>query len=627
MVRGRGLVRRICLVSNRRRRGTSEWQTTKLKTDRPGYASDFIPSDVEKGVFLGNPVLDNMMASMIALGTEVWSMRRRMKVLEAVLEEKGITNEMVEKYVPTAEQEAAWQKDRDRFIDLTYSPMLREGDLPISSTFTRKRRSNPERRVRTPERPGKAAVRPAAGATGLTWRPELPPRVHRPQREPGVALVPVPSGSTVRNHSTARPTALATLPRGFTSESPMLTAGLSWQSARCRHEHGGVEEIRRLRVPAQYGERRAMETSVVDRRQLLSLALAAAALPAASPAFARKAQRTPMSLRYPIRLSANENPWGPGPQARAAIVAATDEGCRYGMDFHGRLVEAIAAKEKVEKDRIVIGSGSGELLHMLALALLRSRAGGLRLAHVRPVDGVCGEGRQRDAEDPGGCGAAARPAGAGGGHDPEHLAALRLQSEQPDGHGDRRAAVAAFCGEMAQRTLVVVDEAYLDLVDDGATESMVDLARGGANLIVLRTFSKIHGLAGLRVGYGIAPPAVIQRLKRYQMATPNVLGIAAATASLGDADFLARTRASLIADRRRVTAACDELGLRYAPPQGNFVFFKPGMPIAAFGAKMKEQRIEVGRPFEPLLDWCRVSVGTTEETGVFIDALRAVVKA
>ncbi len=114
--------------------------TKKLKSDRPGYTSDFIPSDIEKGVFLGNPMLDNMMASMIALGTEMWSMRRRMKVLEAVLEQKGVTQEMIEQYVPTAEQEAAWKKDRDRFIDLTYSPMLREGDRPISATFSGKKK-------------------------------------------------------------------------------------------------------------------------------------------------------------------------------------------------------------------------------------------------------------------------------------------------------------------------------------------------------------------------------------------------------------------------------------------------------------------------------------------------------
>ena len=111
--------------------------TTKLRTDRPTYASDFIPSDVEKAVFLGNPILDNMMTSLIALGAEVWSNRRRMKVVEALLAEKGVTNAMIEKYMPTADEEAEWQKDRDRFIDLTYSPLLREGDLPVSAAFQR----------------------------------------------------------------------------------------------------------------------------------------------------------------------------------------------------------------------------------------------------------------------------------------------------------------------------------------------------------------------------------------------------------------------------------------------------------------------------------------------------------
>ena len=84
---------------------------------------------------------------------------------------------------------------------------------------------------------------------------------------------------------------------------------------------------------------------------------------------------------------------------------------------------------------------------------------------------------------------------------------------------------------MAQRTLVVVDEAYLDLVDAGATESMVDLVRGGANVVVLRTFSKIHGLAGLRVGYALARPDVAAKLRRLQIATPNVIGLAAALSS------------------------------------------------------------------------------------------------
>ncbi len=369
-----------------------------------------------------------------------------------------------------------------------------------------------------------------------------------------------------------------------------------------------------------------MTPGAVDRRQWLTLALAASALPMAGEAVARKAQRTPMSLRYPIRLSANENPWGPGPQARAAIVAATDEGCRYGMDYYGKLVEAIAAQEKVDKDRIVVGSGSGELLHMLALAYCDR---GQVVCAWPTFNQLMGFAEKL------GCETKKIPVDAELRHDLPALAAATTPNtallyvcnpNNPTGTVIDGARLRAFCGEMAQRALVVVDEAYLDLVDDGVTESMVDLARAGSNLIVLRTFSKIHGLAGLRVGYGIAPPGIVQRLRRYQMATPNLLGLAAATASLGDTDFLTRTRASLIADRRRITTACDELGLRYVPPQGNFVFLKPGMPLDGFRAKMKEKQIEVGRPFEPLLDWCRVSVGTTAETGVFIDALRAAVK-
>lgn len=358
----------------------------------------------------------------------------------------------------------------------------------------------------------------------------------------------------------------------------------------------------------------------------MSLALAAAALPSSQEALARKAQRTPMSLRYPLRLSLNENPWGPGPQARAAIIAATDEACRYPADIQRRLVETIAAKEQVDKGLVALGSGSGELLHMLAF-------------------GWCDRGQvvcawptfnqlMAFAEK---VGSEVRkvPLDAQLAHDLVALAAATTPNtsllylcnpNNPTGTVIPGPALRAFCAEMAQRTLVVVDEAYLDLVDEGATESMVDLVRGGANVVVLRTFSKIHGLAGLRVGYAIARPEVAARLRRLQFTTPNVLGLAAATASLGDADYLARTRAALIADRRRITAACDELGLRYAVPQGSFVFLKPGMPADAFRAKMKDKQIEVGRPFEPLLDWSRVSVGTTEETSVFIEALRGVVK-
>jgi hypothetical protein len=109
----------------------------KLETDRATYISDFIESDTERAVFLGNPLLDNMMSSLLALGTEVWSTRRRLNVVEALLAEKGVTEKMIEEYVPSEEQAAKWEKDRDTFIDLAYSPLLREGDIPVATPYAK----------------------------------------------------------------------------------------------------------------------------------------------------------------------------------------------------------------------------------------------------------------------------------------------------------------------------------------------------------------------------------------------------------------------------------------------------------------------------------------------------------
>jgi hypothetical protein len=102
---------------------------------RATHVVDAVPSDIRAAQFLGNPVLDNLVSVVIATNTEVWALRRRLKVLEAVLAQKGVTNEMIEKYVPTPEQEAAWQKDRDRFIDLTLSPLADPSFRSASADF------------------------------------------------------------------------------------------------------------------------------------------------------------------------------------------------------------------------------------------------------------------------------------------------------------------------------------------------------------------------------------------------------------------------------------------------------------------------------------------------------------
>ena len=109
-----------------------------LKTDLPTHATGFVKSDVDEVRFYDNPMIDNIVTTILSLGAEIWSSQRRTMVLERLLEEKGVTREMVEGYMPTAEDVAEWQAARDQFVERTMSPLMREGGLPPSADWPEK---------------------------------------------------------------------------------------------------------------------------------------------------------------------------------------------------------------------------------------------------------------------------------------------------------------------------------------------------------------------------------------------------------------------------------------------------------------------------------------------------------
>jgi hypothetical protein len=113
----------------------------KLTSDPATFAAEFIKGDDEQAVMLGNPILDNMMTALISLGSEVWTTRRRVKILERVLEDKGVSADSIESYLPTDDETAAWQKDRDAFIQRTFGPLSRNGDKPLDAPLDSKARS------------------------------------------------------------------------------------------------------------------------------------------------------------------------------------------------------------------------------------------------------------------------------------------------------------------------------------------------------------------------------------------------------------------------------------------------------------------------------------------------------
>ena len=324
-----------------------------------------------------------------------------------------------------------------------------------------------------------------------------------------------------------------------------------------------------------------------------------------------------------IRLSSNENPYGPSPAARRAILASIAEAPRYADDSIVRLIQALAEREHFDRKQLVIGSGSGEILNMAGLLAAEGGAGG-ELVAAEPTFEALPEFAAK-------FGVVSRtvPLDADHRHD---LAAMRAavtnntrlvyvcNPNNPTGTAMRRDELEGFIRTLPEATLVLVDEAYIDLADAKGVATIVELVKERPNLLVTRTFSKIHGLAGLRVGYAIASPALAARLRSKQLAFPNIAGLRAALASLGDHRFLAETRQALIADRNRIEATVDRSGMARAQSQGNFVFFDTGRPVREFAKAMLDKGIQVGRPFARYATWARVTVGTRAE----VDRLLAV---
>jgi len=360
----------------------------------------------------------------------------------------------------------------------------------------------------------------------------------------------------------------------------------------------------------------------LSRRDLLT----ASAMMLAGPAALARATRTQAAPGdSPIVLCWNENPYGPSPAARLAVSHAIADGCRYPDDELPRLVEALARHEGVGTDHVVTGTGSGELLR--ALGLLASRDGGEVVAAAPTYGELTGYARR--------CGAVLKsvPLDARHRHDLTAMSAAissRTRAvyvcnpNNPTGTAVPAAEIRDFVRSVPAPVTVIVDEAYMDFATDGAVSTVADLVPGEHRVVVLRTFSKIHGMAGLRCGYAIARPDVAAELADARMTTPNVFAVRAALASLTDRAFLSDCRRRILASRTRITTELAHLGLQCAEPQGNFVFFDTGMPLARFTTLMRERNILVGRAFAPYENWCRITVGTEPEVNAFLQGLRAV---
>ena len=335
-----------------------------------------------------------------------------------------------------------------------------------------------------------------------------------------------------------------------------------------------------------------------------------------------EAEATARRAAGPIRLSSNENPFGMSPKAKEAIMNGWWEHSLYGLQSEGELKKVFAKHVGVDPSNILITQGSSETLSIAALAY--GLHGGEIVTPWPTFEGLPRYAETIDAT------VHKVPLDADLGHD---FAAMdrRITNavnlvfvcnpNNPTSTLAPNGKIRDFVSSVQHRALVVVDEAYHDFVDDPTYKSMVDLVLKGENIIVSRTASKIHGIAGLRIGFAIARPDIIERLDPLATGTPNAFGMHAAIASLQDTAYQDFVKARNREGRELLMSSLKGMGKRVAPSQTNFVFFQSGLPVEKVQAAMRAKGYLIGRAFPPYNDWARVSIGTPDEMKAFVAAL------
>jgi histidinol-phosphate aminotransferase len=378
----------------------------------------------------------------------------------------------------------------------------------------------------------------------------------------------------------------------------------------------------------------------LSRRDVLGGLLSAAALSVAVPgrASAREsrdgAAGVAAAIRKtatPLRLGSNENPCGLCPAARQAFLGAADEANRYPGRSGQALIEAIARLHKVEPSWILVTPGSGELLRAATVAFT-----GPSRSLVVAAPTFEAPGRVAAAI---GAAVQAVPVTAEGKLDLDAMAAKAAGAglffvcnpNNPTGSHVPAAAVAEFVTKMrtaAPDARVLVDEAYFEYVDDPAYATAVPLAAADKRVLVTRTFSKIFGMAGLRVGYAIAHPDTIADLRKLgSSGTLTGASLSAAAAALADTAHLGPERARNRDVRQFVRDRFESAGYRVLPSSANFVMIDIKRDAGGFQSLCRQQQVMVARPFPPLTTFVRLSIGTMPEMEEAVPAMLALLAA
>lgn len=323
-----------------------------------------------------------------------------------------------------------------------------------------------------------------------------------------------------------------------------------------------------------------------------------------------------------VRLSSNENPYGPSPMAREAMLKAVLASNRYGWDFTPELMRSIAAKHGVNEQNILANAGSTELLDMVArFASLNKgsfviadpsygswtgvivRRGMEKIAVPLTGDKKIDLAAMRNAVKP------------------DTRLVYICNPNNPTGTLLERTALVDFVNEVSKKTLVMVDEAYLDFTSE---VSLGAIAAGNPNLVVVKTFSKVYGLAGARIGYLVGHESTVKQvasLQTWNNGDISVASAAAAIASLKDEQFVRDTVRKNEAARAYTIEQLRKHNIRCIPSHTNFIYFSVDGYPKDYSRQLSAHNISGTGIFEQDGKWTRITVGTMEEMEKFVAAI------
>jgi histidinol-phosphate aminotransferase len=330
-----------------------------------------------------------------------------------------------------------------------------------------------------------------------------------------------------------------------------------------------------------------------------------------------------------IHLNLNENPYGPSPKALEALGSCGQVAARYPDSFERELTDALAKKYSVSRENIALGCGSTEILRCVDMAFLGP---GKNIVAAQPTfEAVLAYARITRAEP------ITIPLNSDHRHDLAKMAAACTSKtgvvyvcnpNNPTGTIVWRDELASFIHAVPASTLILVDEAYFDFADDPRYNSAVEWIATNPNVVIARTFSKIYGMAGMRLGYAVGAKETIAQIREQSLRdNANAAVLAAGLASLRDPANIGACREKLNETRSWLCNELSKDGRFFIPSQANFMMIDMQTDVRPVIDQFAARNILVGRHFPSMSNYLRITIGTQPEIETFLATLREIAPA